>query len=98
MGRRILEREPELTGVDAAAKEAACGTGSVVLVYGEAGIGKSSLVRSIRAHLPPEGRLLVGYCDDFATPRTLGPLRDLVGSVGASWPGLCRTAATVTAC
>ncbi|HYV77251.1 MAG TPA: AAA family ATPase, partial [Streptosporangiaceae bacterium] len=26
--------------------------------------------------------MLVGYCDDLATPRTLGPFRDLVGSVG----------------
>jgi len=27
--------------------------------------------------------MLVGYCDDLATPRTLGPFRDLVGSVRA---------------
>ena len=27
--------------------------------------------------------MFVGYCDDLATPRTLGPFRDLVGSVGA---------------
>ena len=26
--------------------------------------------------------MFVGYCDDLATPRTLGPFRDLVGSVG----------------
>jgi tetratricopeptide (TPR) repeat protein len=26
---------------------------------------------------------LLGYCDDLATPGTLGPFRDLVGSVGA---------------
>jgi predicted ATPase len=53
-----------------------------VLVKGEAGIGKSSLVEALRSHLPAEGRMLVGYCDDLATPRTLGPFRDLVGSVG----------------
>ena len=34
--------------------------------------------------LPAEGRLLVGYCDDLATPRVLGPLRDLIGSVGTA--------------
>ena len=54
----------------------------MVLVFGEAGIGKSSLVEAVRAQLPAEGRMLVGYCDDLATPRTLGPFRDLVGSVG----------------
>jgi ATP/maltotriose-dependent transcriptional regulator MalT len=82
MGRRILERASELAVLRAVTKEAARGAGSVVLVYGEAGIGKSSLVRALRADLPAEGRMLVGYCDDFATPRTLGPFRDLVGSVG----------------
>jgi len=80
--RGILERDTELSVLADAVQEAADGHGSVVLVRGEAGIGKSSLVESVRAHLPAEGRMLVGYCDDLATPRTLGPFRDLVGSVG----------------
>jgi DNA-binding CsgD family transcriptional regulator/tetratricopeptide (TPR) repeat protein len=84
MGRGILERERELAELGAAAREAKDGDGSVVLLVGEAGIGKSSLVQSIRSVLPAEGRLLVGYCDDLATPRVLGPLRDLVGSVGVT--------------
>ena len=54
---------------------------------GRPGIGKSSLVRALRGLLPANGRLLVGHCDDLGTPRTLGPFRDLVGSVGA---GLTR--------
>jgi len=78
----ILEREAELSVLAAAVQDAAAGNGSVVLISGEAGIGKSSLVEAVRAQLPAEGRLLIGYCDDLATPRTLGPFRDLVGSVG----------------
>jgi DNA-binding CsgD family transcriptional regulator/tetratricopeptide (TPR) repeat protein len=78
----ILEREAELTVLADAVQAAAQGHGSVVLVFGEAGIGKSSLVEAVRAQLPAEGRMFVGYCDDLATPRTLGPFRDLVGSVG----------------
>jgi DNA-binding CsgD family transcriptional regulator len=80
--RQILEREHELAELGAAALRAKDGDGSVILILGEAGIGKSSLVGGIRAVLPAEGRLLVGYCDDLATPRVLGPLRDLIGSVG----------------
>jgi DNA-binding CsgD family transcriptional regulator/tetratricopeptide (TPR) repeat protein len=83
VGRPVLEREHELAELAAAAQEAAAGTGSVVLVSGEAGIGKSSLVDAARAVLPAEGRLLVGYCDDLGTRRALGPFRDLVGRVGA---------------
>jgi DNA-binding CsgD family transcriptional regulator/tetratricopeptide (TPR) repeat protein len=82
VGRGILERDDELSVLAAAVHDAAGGAGSVVLVFGEAGIGKSSLVESVRSLLPAEGRMLVGYCDDLATPRTLGPFRDLVGSVG----------------
>lgn len=84
MRRSILERERELAELGTAAREAKGGAGSIVLIAGEAGIGKSSLVGAIRSVLPAEGRLLVGYCDDLATPRVLGPLRDLIGSVGTT--------------
>jgi DNA-binding CsgD family transcriptional regulator len=83
MGPPMLERDAELSVLADAVQSAAAGRGSVVLVFGEAGIGKSSLVEAVRARLPAEGRMFVGYCDDLATPRTLGPFRDLVGSVGA---------------
>ena len=82
MRRGILERDAELSVLANAVRAAAGRHGSVALVMGEAGIGKSSLVEALRSHLPAEGRMLVGYCDDLATPRTLGPFRDLVGSVG----------------
>jgi DNA-binding CsgD family transcriptional regulator/tetratricopeptide (TPR) repeat protein/energy-coupling factor transporter ATP-binding protein EcfA2 len=84
VGGTILEREQELGALAAAAAEAKAGDGSVVLIAGEAGIGKSSLLDALGSVLPPETRLLVGYCDDLATPRVLGPLRDLMGSVGGA--------------
>lgn len=83
MRRRILERDAELSVLADAVRAAGGGDGSAVLVFGEAGIGKSSLVEMVRGHLPAEGRMLVGYCDDLATARPLGPFRDLMGSVGA---------------
>jgi DNA-binding CsgD family transcriptional regulator/energy-coupling factor transporter ATP-binding protein EcfA2 len=82
-GPVLLERERELAELADAAGEAAAGEGGLVLIFGEAGIGKSSLVRAVRGLLAPKGRLLVGHCDDLGTPRPLGPFRDLVGQVGA---------------
>jgi len=67
-----------------AARDAAAGLGTVVLISGEAGIGKSSLVAAIDGVVPAGGRLLIGNCDDLSTPRVLGPLRDLAGSVGTA--------------
>jgi predicted ATPase len=52
----VLERDAELSALAGAVRAAAHGTGSVVLVMGEAGIGKSSLVEALRAYLPAEGR------------------------------------------
>jgi DNA-binding CsgD family transcriptional regulator/tetratricopeptide (TPR) repeat protein len=82
MGSQLLEREHELHMLVAAAEDAAARSGSVALVYGEPGIGKSSLVEALREQLPGGARLLVGYCDDLATKRTFGPFHDLVSSVG----------------
>src|SRR4051794_2763387 len=82
MSRMILERDPELAELAAGARAAGAGEGSVVLLCGEAGIGKSALADALRSVLPATGRLLVGWCDDLATRRALGPFRDLLDSVG----------------
>jgi DNA-binding CsgD family transcriptional regulator/tetratricopeptide (TPR) repeat protein len=74
---RLLERDTELRTLDAALGRAAEGAGAVVLVSGEAGIGKTSLVRAFTRSLRA-GRVLAGACDDLLTPRALGPLRDAV--------------------
>jgi DNA-binding CsgD family transcriptional regulator/tetratricopeptide (TPR) repeat protein len=89
---KLLERDDELATLGAAARDAGDGSGSVVLISGEAGIGKSSLVDQIPSVLPVGGRLLVGWCDDLVTPRVLGPLRDLVGTVGPTLTAALRGA------
>jgi DNA-binding CsgD family transcriptional regulator len=79
----LLDRQDELAQLDAALDRAADRDGRVVLVHGEPGIGKSSLVRSWVAGVDDRARVLLGACDDLVTPRTLGPFRDLVhGSDG----------------
>lgn len=82
MGTELLEREPELAELRAAVHEAMAGRGRVVLLHGEAGIGKSSLVGALRANPPGGARVLVGSCEAMSTPRTLGPLRDLAHALG----------------
>ncbi|MFI6873923.1 AAA family ATPase [Streptomyces sp. NPDC050400] len=92
MNGGFLERDLELDRLAAAVRDAVGGAGSVVLVLGEAGIGKSSLVRALPGVLPAEARLLVGHCDDLTTGRPLGPLRDLVGRIGTELARAVRDA------
>jgi ATP/maltotriose-dependent transcriptional regulator MalT len=73
----LLEREAELVAFDAALADAAQGRGQVLLVVGEAGIGKTTLVRALVRRADERARVLIGACDDLLTPRTLGPFRDL---------------------
>ena len=47
-----------------------------MLVAGEAGIGKTSLVRAFASGAAERARVLLSACDDLMAPRTLGPLRD----------------------
>lgn len=69
----LLERDAQLDVLHAEEGSARAGHGRVVVVSGEAGGGKSALVR---AAFPTAIR---GYCEPLATPRPLGPFRDLLG-------------------
>ncbi|NGO14482.1 AAA family ATPase [Streptomyces sp. HC44] len=76
MRGNLLERDREFGQLLAAVGEARAGHGSVAVVVGEAGIGKTSLVRAFTRAVSPGVRVLTGACDDLMAPRTLGPLRD----------------------
>ena len=78
-GRTELRERDTALGEPHAVADAAHGEGRVVLVGGEAGIGKTSLVRVFVSRLEDDGgiRVLRGACDNFITPRELGPFHDL---------------------
>src|SRR4051794_31534209 len=76
----LLEREAALDVLESAVADAAAGTGSVVLLFGQAGIGKTSVVRALRRRVEGRVRVLVGVCDDLLAPRTLGPLHDVAAT------------------
>ena len=78
----LLERETALAEVEAALAEAAGGEGRVVLVAGEAGVGKTSLVHALGDRMADRALLLLGACDPLLTPRALGPVRDIARRAG----------------
>jgi DNA-binding CsgD family transcriptional regulator/tetratricopeptide (TPR) repeat protein len=83
MAEALLERDAQLEILVGAVAQAAQGNGSTALVAGEAGIGKTSLVRALIERLGDEARVLTAACDDLVASRTLGPLHDAaIGSTG----------------
>ena len=79
----LLEREGPLAALSEARNIAGDGRGSVVMVSGEPGIGKTALVSRFADDLGDGARVLWGICDDLNIPRPLGPFRDLTGASGA---------------
>ena len=78
---RLLERDDHLAELDRAFDAARAGSGRLVCVVGEAGIGKTSLLASFVEHLGREELVVVVGCDDLLAPRPLGPIRDLVAQL-----------------
>ncbi|HEX7224920.1 MAG TPA: AAA family ATPase, partial [Candidatus Limnocylindria bacterium] len=74
----LLERQELLDDLVARLRDAAPAGGHVVVVEGESGIGKTSVLRALAARAPATGlRVLWGACDALATPRPLGPVHDM---------------------
>jgi DNA-binding CsgD family transcriptional regulator len=73
----LVERAFQLHTLESALSEVQVGEGCVALVYGEAGIGKTSLVEHFTKGKEKSWRILSGACDLLFTPRPLGPLGDI---------------------
>lgn len=69
------------------------GDGSVVLIHGEAGIGKTSLLRTWTGNLPQGLRLAWGACDPLTTPSPLAPLREAAPQLGGQVVDVLRSGA-----
>jgi DNA-binding CsgD family transcriptional regulator/tetratricopeptide (TPR) repeat protein len=78
---QLLERESFFAALAANLEEAAGGAGRTVLVSGEAGIGKTSLLEHfVQGHAT--GHVLWGACEALFTPHPLGPLHDIARQSG----------------
>jgi DNA-binding CsgD family transcriptional regulator len=79
----LLERSTELAALEGALADVSRSSrGSLVLVAGEAGIGKTALLEAFcdgNRKVP----ILRGACDALFTPRPLGPLLEIAAELGA---------------
>ncbi len=78
----LLEREAFLRELNAELTHALAGQGRLVLIAGEAGVGKTALVRVFCGKARSQARVLEGACDALFTPRPLGPIADVAAETG----------------
>src|SRR3990167_8564388 len=89
----VIERDRQISALKAQAPAIASGRGHIALVSGEAGIGKSTLIRKLAAAMPEGWRAGLGACDALFTPRPLGPVRDMAGVFGPEVEALVQRGA-----
>jgi predicted ATPase len=77
----LLERAAFLASLAQDADEARAGDGRLVLLSGEAGVGKTALLEQFEAELL-DTEWAWSACDGLFTPRPLGPLFDLAERLG----------------
>jgi DNA-binding CsgD family transcriptional regulator len=77
---RLLERDAVLAELNRHRRAAARGAGRLVLLRGEAGVGKTTVIARFVGGLGHSARVLRGWCDPLTAPRPLGPLIDMLAA------------------
>ena len=77
----LLEREDAIATLLQVLASTRSGAGCLIFVSGDAGVGKTTLVRTFCSQAA-DARVLVGACDGLRTPRPLGPFVDIAGTLG----------------
>ncbi|MFP1603773.1 ATP-binding protein [Microbacterium sp. 2216-1] len=78
----MVGRDAESRRLDAALQRARSGAGGAVLVSGEAGIGKSRLLREFRGRWDGDLDVVIGWClDSGVAPSPYGPLPGILRGV-----------------
>ena len=89
----LLERKSYLDDLSGFLAQASRGRGCMLLLGGEAGVGKSALMQEFTRSIGTRARVLTGACDPLSTPRPLGPLLDMSEALGPEVTTHLRTSA-----
>ena len=84
-GREFAARADDaLAGLHGAFSEVKAGRGRLVLVAGEAGVGKTATVRAFTDSVRSSSVVRAGGCDPLATSRPLGAIADVAAGSGGT--------------
>jgi tetratricopeptide (TPR) repeat protein len=79
---QLVERDEPLATLRRYLDEAAAAMGRIVLIRGEAGIGKTALLKAFVEDCPADVDVLWGACDGVSTPQPFGPFEDMADALG----------------
>ncbi len=82
--KTLLERETVLAELAGLGRRAAGDAGRVVLLRGEAGVGKTAVIDQFLKQSGRQVKVLRGWCDPLSAPRPLGPLVDMAAPLPAT--------------
>src|SRR6186713_2560677 len=82
----LIERAGLLAALQSEFFKVADGEGHCIFVSGEAGIGKTSLLKALRNELKNRCDIYQGTCDALFSPRPLAPLYDILLQVWNNLP------------
>jgi DNA-binding CsgD family transcriptional regulator/tetratricopeptide (TPR) repeat protein len=82
----LIERDSFLAAMQSQFEHVSNGEGRCVFISGEAGIGKTSLIKTFCNEVKNKGNIYQGICDALFTPRPLAPLYDVLLQLGKTIP------------
>ena len=88
---KLIERDEFLAAMHERFQQLTLGEGHCVFIAGEAGIGKTSLVKAFLKQVEQECIAYIGTCDSLFTPRPLAPLYDLSLQMTGDWVDKIQT-------
>src|SRR3954465_1802466 len=83
----LVERSEVLAFLQTQFENVAEGEGRCIFISGEAGIGKTALIKAFCKQQANGCNIYQGTCDAMFTPRPLAPLYDIIWQVNSNlWP------------
>lgn len=89
---RLIERDEQTAELQRTLRLVETGAGRIIVVIGDAGLGKTALLKHFRSRVERQASVLWGMCDDLYTPQALAPFYDIAFQLGGDLPDLLTTA------
>jgi len=94
---KLLERDAHLNAMNSIFNGISETGGHTLFIAGEAGIGKTSLIKEFINMVEGRSRIFTGGCDALFTPRPLGPLFDISARLSPEFQRILRSNANRSA-